>query len=52
MNHPVINVLSKPGLWVQNLTTKEPDDSMIEVGIKAVEAVFDWKTWQEENLKQ
>ena len=51
-DHPVINVLSKPGLWVQNLTTKEPDDSMIEVGIKAVEAVFDWKTWQEENLKQ
>ena len=29
-DHPVINVLSKPGLWVQNLTTKEPDDSMIE----------------------
>ena len=51
-DHPVINVLSKPGLWVQNLTTKEPDDSMIEVGIKAVEAVFDWKTWQEENPKQ
>ena len=51
-DHQVINVLSKPGLWVQNLTTKEPDDSMIEVGIKAVEAVFDWKTWQEENLKQ
>ena len=49
-DHPVINVLSKPGLWVQNLTTKEPDDSMIEVGIKAVEAVFDWKKYLEENL--
>ena len=51
-DHPVINVLSKPGLWVQNRTTKEQDESMIEVGIKAGEAVFDWKTWQEENLKQ
>ena len=32
------------------MTTKEPDDSMIEVGIRAVEEVFDWKTWQRENL--
>ena len=51
-DNPLINLLSKPGLAIQKLTTKEPDDSMIEVGIKAVEAVFDWKTWQEENLKQ
>ena len=48
-DHPVINVLSKPGLWVQNLTTKEPDDSMIEVAICAVEKVFDWREWQEKN---
>ena len=41
-----VNLLSKPGMWVQNMTTKEPDDSMIEVGIRAVEEVFDWKTWQ------
>lgn len=46
----LVNILSKPGLWVQNFTTKEPDDRMIEVAICAVEAVFDWKTWQEENL--
>ena len=45
-----VNLLSKPGMWVQNMTTKEPDDSMIEVGIRAVEEVFDWKTWQRENL--
>ena len=51
-DNPLINLVSKPGLAIQKLTTKEPDDSMIEVGIKAVEAVFDWKTWQEENLKQ
>ena len=45
-----VNLLSRPGMWVQNMTTKEPDDDMIEVGIRAVEAVFDWKNWQKENL--
>ncbi len=44
----VVEVLSKPGLWLQKLTTKEPDDSMIEVGIASVEAVFDWKAFLEE----
>lgn len=43
-----IDLLSKPGLWMQGLTTKEPDDEMIEVGIASVEAVFDWKEWQKE----
>ena len=33
-------ILSAPGLWMQNFTTNEPDDSMIEVGIAAVEAVL------------
>ena len=46
----LVNLLSKPGLLVQNLTTKEPDDGMIEVGIKAVEAVFDWRVYLEENF--
>ena len=46
----IVNLLSRPGMWVQNMTTKEPDDSMIEVGIRAVEEVFDWRTWQRENL--
>lgn len=45
--NPVINLLSKPGLWMQRLTTKEPDDTMIEVGIASVEAVFDWKSYVE-----
>lgn len=49
-DNPVINLLSRPGMWVQNMTTKEPDDSMIEVAIRAVEEVFDWRTWQKENL--
>ena len=41
----VINLISKPGLWMQGLTTKEPDDDMIEVGIASVEAVFDWRSY-------
>ena len=45
-----VNLLSVPGLWMQKLTTKEPDDDMIEVAIASVEAVFDWKEWQKENL--
>ena len=48
--NPFVNLLSRPGMWVQNMTTKEPDDDTIEVGIRAVEAVFDWKNWQKENL--
>jgi uncharacterized protein YqhQ len=39
----LVQVLSQPGLWMQGLTTKEPDDSMIEVAIQSVSAVFDWK---------
>ncbi|MBO4457246.1 MAG: DUF1385 domain-containing protein [Butyrivibrio sp.] len=39
----LITIISAPGLWLQRLTTKEPDDQMIEVAIKSVEAVFDWK---------
>ncbi len=46
----IVNLLSKPGLWMQNLTTREPDDSMIEVAIAAVEAVFDWRKYLEENF--
>lgn len=47
--NPIINALSYPGLLVQKITTREPDDSMIEVGIASVEAVFDWKKFQEED---
>ena len=44
----LVNLLSKPGLLMQKLTTKEPDEDMIEVAIASVEAVFDWKKWQKE----
>lgn len=48
-DNPIINLLSRPGMWVQNITTKEPEDDMIEVAIRAVEEVFDWREWQKEN---
>ena len=44
-----VNAISKPGLWLQKITVMEPDDDMIEVGIASVEAVFDWKDFQEKN---
>ena len=47
---PIISFLSVPGLAMQNLTTKEPEDDMIEVAIAAVEEVFDWKTYLKENF--
>ena len=33
-------IISAPGLWLQRFTTKEPDDSQIEVGIAAMKAVI------------
>ena len=50
-DHWLINFLSRPGLWIQKMTTKEPDDNMIEVAIQAVEAVFDWRAYEAENFK-
>ena len=44
--------ISKPGLWLQRLTTREPDDGMIEVAIASVEAVFDWRAYQAELQKE
>lgn len=41
-------ILSKPGLMLQKLVTREPDEAMVEVAIQSVEAVFDWQAWQEE----
>lgn len=48
----LVNVLSQPGLWMQGLTTKEPDDSMIEVAIKSVSAVFDWRAFLDNSGEQ
>ncbi len=48
----LVNLLSRPGMWMQELTTKEPDDSMIEVGIASVEAVFDWRAFLDKNFPE
>lgn len=44
-NNIFMRILSAPGMWLQRLTTREPDVDMAEVAIKAVEAVFDWKEY-------
>ena len=48
----VVAFLSKPGLWLQGLTTKEPDDDMIRVSVASVEAVFDWQAYLDENFSK
>ncbi len=40
-----VNLLSAPGMLLQRLTTKEPDEEMIRVAIASVEAIFDWKAY-------
>ena len=47
-DNKIVGLLSKPGLMLQKLTTKEPDEDMIEVAIQAVEAVFDWRAFKDE----
>lgn len=51
-NSRFMNILSRPGMWMQGLTTREPDDSMIEVAIAATEAVFDWKEYLKNNFPE
>ena len=46
----LIRILSAPGMWMQRLTTKEPDEEMVKVAIASVEAVFDWKAYLVENF--
>ncbi len=41
----LVRIISAPGLLLQKLTTREPDEDMVEVAIAAVEAVFDWKAY-------
>ena len=47
-----MDIVSRPGLWLQHLTTREPDASMVEVAIASVEAVFDWRTYVEKFKKE
>ncbi|MGN0435530.1 MAG: DUF1385 domain-containing protein [Wujia sp.] len=49
----IADLLSKPGLLIQRLTTAEPTPDMVEVAIKSVEAVLDWQAYlEEERAKQ
>ena len=46
----IVKILSAPGMFIQRLTTKEPDEQMVEVAIAAVEAVFDWRNYLSETF--
>lgn len=45
----LVNMVSKPGLMLQKLTTREPDLEMLEVAIASIEAIYDWRQFQAEN---
>lgn len=47
----LVRIISAPGMLLQRLTTREPDDGMIEVAIASVEAVFDWKAFLKEEFQ-
>lgn len=50
-NNKFAKVISAPGMWIQSITTKEPTNEMIEVAIKATEAVIDWKQFLIDNFE-
>ena len=45
-----IKILSAPGMWIQRMTTREPDESMAEVANASVESVFDWKKYLQDTF--
>lgn len=47
-DNKAVLLLSKPGMLLQRLTTREPDDSMIEVAITSVDLIFDWRAYQKQ----
>jgi len=47
----LVKILSAPGMLIQRMTTKEPDESMIEVAIAAIEAVYDWRAFLYEKFE-
>ena len=46
-----VNIISKPGMLMQGLTTKEPTYDQVLVAIRAVEEVFDWRSFLTKNFK-
>ena len=51
-DNKLVDIISRPGMWMQGLTTREPNAKQVEVAIKAVEEVFDWKKFQKENFNK
>ena len=51
-NNILVRILSAPGLTLQRITTREPDEQMAQVAIEAVEAVFDWREYLKENFSE
>ena len=51
-NSKIMDIVSMPGMWMQGLTTFEPEEPMVEVAIAAVEQVFEWKEYLEENFPE
>ena len=49
-NNILVKIISAPGMWLQTLTTKEPTEDMVEVAIKSVEAVYDWREYLREEF--
>lgn len=47
-----IRLISAPGMWLQLITTREPDPDMVEVAIAAVEKVFDWERFEDKHFKR
>ena len=45
-----MDIISRPGMWMQGLTTKEPDEKEVEVAIRAVEEVFDWREFKKQHF--
>ena len=45
-----VRIISAPGMWLQRLTTREPEPEMVEVAIAAIEKVFDWEKFEEKNF--
>lgn len=46
----LVRIISAPGMWLQKVTTREPDPDMVEVAIAAIEKVFDWQAFEEKHF--
>lgn len=46
----LVRIISAPGMWLQKITTREPEPDMVEVAIAAIEAVFDWRAFEEKRF--